>query len=136
MTMAASLLGRPGDPPGSAGQGGGDEGNGGNDRRGTGGSSWAEMLSSSLPKSWNKNVLEVSLEKDIPGSFTVSESDCARMMKKIGLVGGPQGNLEEVQICPNGRGTILFTLKKEIQIGNFCSHDVLEITSWIRYKNH
>ena len=131
--MAASLPVRPGEP-GYAGGGGGDDGGGG--RRGPGRGSRAEMLSSTLPTSWNKNVLEVTLDKDEAGAFNVSQIDCAKMMRKIGLVGGVGGNLEEVQICPNGRGVILFTLKKEAQIGNFCTHDVLEITaSGIRATN-
>ena len=130
--MAASHS-RPGDP-GYAGGGGGGDGGGG--RRGPGRGSWAEMLSSTLPTSWNKNVLEVSLDKDVTGAFIVSEIDCAKMMRKIGLVGGVGGNLEEVQICPNGRGVILFTLKKDVQIGNYCTHDVLEVTvSGIRATN-
>ena len=33
------------------------------------GRSWAERLRSTLPTSWNKNVLEVILEKDGRGSF-------------------------------------------------------------------
>ena len=47
--------------------------------------SWAEMLSSTLPSSWNKNVMECVLEKDDRGPFYVNEKDCARMMQKVGL---------------------------------------------------
>ena len=48
--------------------------------------SWAEVLGRSLPNSWNKNVLEIVLEKDFKGPFTVSDNDCARLFKKWGLI--------------------------------------------------
>ena len=92
---AARLHGRPGDPGyagGGGGSGGGGDGGGG--RRGPGRGSWAEMLSSTLPTSWNKNVLEVTLDKDESGAFNVSQIDCAKMMRKIGLVGGVGGTLK------------------------------------------
>ena len=53
--------------------------------RGGGGRSWAELLGSSLPSSLNKNILEVCLDKDERGAFVVSQTDCARMMRKLGL---------------------------------------------------
>ena len=93
------------------------------------GRSWAERLRSTLPTSWNKNVLEVILEKDGRGSFLVSENDCARMLRKIGLDMTPGAQVEGVQICPNGRGIILITLKKEVPIDIYCGHDVFEVTS-------
>ena len=93
--------GRPAGPPGSGPGRPGGKGKG----------SWAEMLSSSLPTCWKKNVLEVILDKDERGSFNVSESDCARMMQKIGLDIRPGDHVETIQICPNGRGIILITLK-------------------------
>ena len=98
-------------------------------RPGTGYRSWAERLRSTLPTSWNKNVLEVILEKDGRGSFLVNENDCARMLKKIGLDMTPGTQVEGVQICPNGRGIILITLKKEVPIDPYCGHDVFEVTS-------
>ena len=93
-----------------------------------GGKSWASLLSSSLPSAWNKNVLEVVLEKDERGSFNVKEDDCARVMRKLGLDPKPGIHVESVQICPNGRGVILITLKKDVPIERFCRHDVLEVT--------
>ena len=121
--MATSLLGAPS-------RDGGNEA----DTRGAGGrgqfrGSWAEMLSRNLPTSWNKNVLEVILEKDQPGSFNVSDIDCARVMKKIGLDQRPGVQVEGIQICPNGRGIILITLMKEVTIEAFCRHEVFEVTS-------
>ena len=97
--------------------------------RGPGRGSWAEVLSSTLPTSWRKNILEVVLEKDFPGSFTVSHEDCARVMKKIGLDVRPDVHVETIQICPNGKGIILITLKKEVPIENYCRHDVFVVTS-------
>ena len=96
---------------------------------GKGRGSWAEMLSSTLPKCWKNNVLEVVLEKDERGAFNVSESDCARMMQKIGLDIRPGIHVETIQICPNGRGIILITLKKEVSIDHFCRYDVFEVTN-------
>lgn len=93
-----------------------------------GGKSWAALLKSNLPSAWNKNVLEVVLEKDERGSFNVSESDCARVMRKVGLDPRPGIHVEGVQICPNGRGVLLITLKKEVHIEQFCRHDVFEVT--------
>ena len=58
----------------------------------------------------------------------MKEEDCARMMRKLGLDQRPGIHVESVQICPNGRGVILITLKKDIQIERFCCHDVLEVT--------
>jgi hypothetical protein len=40
----------------------------------------------------------------------------------------PGIHLEGVQICPQGRGVIFITLKKEEEIARFCRYDVLEIT--------
>ena len=94
----------------------------------SGSRTWAERLSSTLPTCWNKNILEVILEKDSRGSFIVNESDCARMMRKIGLDIRPGVQVEGVQICPSGRGLILITLKKEVKIESFCGHDVFEVT--------
>ena len=103
---------------------------------GGGGKSWAALLSSNLPSAWNKNILEVVLEKDERGSFNVSESDCARVMKKLGLDQRPGIHVESVQICPNGRGVLLITLKKEVSIERFCRHDVFVVTeSGIRAIN-
>ena len=92
---------------------------------------YAEMLGSTLSPGLNKNVLEVVLEKDQRGSFVVSHQECARVMSKIGLDSRPgvHVDVEAVQICPNGRGIILITLKQEINIASFCRHEVFEVTS-------
>ena len=90
--------------------------------------SWAERLGSSLSTTLNKNVLKVVLEKDDRGAFIVNDEDCARMMKTIGLDPLPGGQVEVVQICPNGRGVIFITLKDSVQIDSFCRYDVLAIT--------
>ena len=96
--------------------------------RGGGGRSWAELLGSSLPSSLNKNILEVCLDKDERGAFVVSQTDCARMMRKLGLDSVPGIQVEGVQICPNGRGVILITLKDNVQAEMFCRHDIFEVT--------
>ena len=83
------------------------------------GRSYAALLSSNLPSTWNKNVLEIVLEKDARGSFNVSEVDCARVLRKLGLDPRPGVHVESVQICPNGRGVLLITLKKEVTIEMF-----------------
>ena len=126
-----------GDQDGGAhGPGSGDRAADISSRPGPGDKSWAERLRSTLPTSWNKNVLEVVLEKDGRGSFIVSENDCARMLKKIGLDMTPGAQVEGIQICPNGRGIILITLKKEVPIDTYCGHDVFEVTnSGIRVVN-
>ena len=91
--------------------------------------SWAQLLGSSLPSNWDKNVLEVILQKDDRGAFNVSDEDCARLMKKLGLDQRPGIHVETVQICPNGRGVILITLRKDVQIERFCRYDVMEVTT-------
>ena len=91
--------------------------------------SWAQLLGSSLPSNWEKNVLEIILQKDGPGAFVVSDEDCARLMKKLGLDQRPGVHVEAVQICPNGRGIILITLKKEVPIENYCRYDIIEVTA-------
>ena len=50
------------------------------------------------------------------------------MMKTIGLDPLPGGQVEVVQICPNGRKVIFITLKDSVQIDSFCRYDVLAIT--------
>ena len=91
----------------------------------------AQLLGSNLPTCWDKNVLEVVLEKDDRGMFMVSQEDCAcaRLLAKLGIDQRPGVHLETVQICPTGRGVILITLKKEVQIDRFCRYDVLEVTA-------
>ena len=90
--------------------------------------SWAYMLGRSLPNSWDKNILEIVLEKDLKGPFTVTENDCARLLSKIGLDTRVGVHIEEIQICPNGKGLILVTLKAGIPVGNFCRYEVLQVT--------
>lgn len=100
------------------------------------GGSWAQMLGSTLPTRLSKNVLEVVLDKDDRGGFNVSDSDCFRMMKKIGLDAIPGQQVEGVQICPQGRGVILITLRDGVALDVFCRYDVFEVTeSGIRAVN-
>ena len=117
----ASVAEGPGGQPGHHGGGVGDVSSG---RK-----SWAEMLGSTLSPGWNKNVLEIVLDKDQRGAFIVNDHDCAKVMRKIGLDPRPGVHVEAVQICPNGRGVILITLKPEVAIANFCRHDVFEVTA-------
>ena len=63
------------------------------------GKSFAEVLGSNLPTNF-KNILEVVLEKDEKGAFMVSDEDCARLLRKLGLDSRPGGQVEGVQICP------------------------------------
>ena len=106
--------------------------NGGLEGREPGGGgkkSWAELLGSSLPSGLEKNILEVVLDKDVKGPFIVSDSDCARMMRKVGIDLRSGVHVEGVQICPNGRGCILITMNKEVQLQRFCRYDNFEVTS-------
>ena len=91
--------------------------------------SWAQILGSNLPAQLNKNVLEIVLEKDDRGGFNVGDNDCAKAMWKLGIDVRPGVHVEEVQICPNGRGVILVTLKKGVPIERFCRFDVMDVTS-------
>ena len=84
--------------------------------QGGGGRSWAELLGSSLPSGLEKNILEIVLEKDVKGPFIVSDVDCARVMRKLGIDQRPGVHVESVQICPNGRGVIFITMKKDIDL--------------------
>ena len=99
-------------------------------------SSWAQVLGSTLPTRLNRNVLEIVLDKDAKGAFNVSDHDCFRVLKKIGLDPIPGEQVEGVQICPNGRGVILVTLKDGVALDRFCRYDVFEVTnSGIRAVN-
>ena len=100
------------------------------EQRGGGGkkTSWAKLLGNSLPSSLDKNVLEVVLQKDERGGFNVSDDDCARLMRKLGLDLRPGVHVEEVQNCPLGRGVIFITLKKEVLIEKYCRYDVIQVT--------
>ena len=113
-----------GAPPGGVGGGAASWGN----QIGGGGKSYAALVSSNLPSTWSKNVLEIILEKEAKGSFNVSEEDCVKVMRKLGLDPRPGVHVESVQICPNGRGVLLITLKKEVPIDKFCHHDVFQVT--------
>ena len=95
----------------------------------TGKRSWASVLGGSLPKRDNKNVLEIVLEKSVKGSFIVSESECVHLMGKLGIDPKPGVHAEGVQICPQGRGVIFITVRKEINLAQFCRHDVIEATA-------
>ena len=90
--------------------------------------SWASVIERSLIRSSEKNILEVVLEKDVRGSFSVSESDCAKYLMKLGLDLKPGVQVDGVQICPNGRGVILVTLKSDVDISEFCRYDVVDLT--------
>ena len=89
---------------------------------------WAQLLGSTLPNTLNKNILEVVLEKDNKGAFLVTDNDCAKLMRKIGLDLRPGVHVEGVQLCPNGRGVILITLKDGVGIDSFCMYDTLQVT--------
>ena len=117
--------------------GGGDEGGGdGGGSQGASRGSWAQVLGSNLPSSWNKNVLEVVLEKDDRGAFIVSAVDCANMMRRLGIDQRQGVHVESVQICPTGRPVILITLKQNVDINRFCRYDVFDVTaSGIRAVN-
>ena len=108
--------------------GGRDRPGGDSREQGKTGMSWAQLLGSTIPTSMNKNILEVVLEKDYRGAFAVSEEECARLIKKIGIDQLPGGHLDGVQICPNGRGVIYMTLKENVKIENFCRYDVIAVT--------
>ena len=48
----------------------------------------------------------------------------------------PGVHVDSFQICPNGRGVLLISLKKDIPIEDFCRHNVFEVTeSGIRAVN-
>ena len=66
--------------------------------------SWADILGSSLPPSWNKNILELILEKDQRGPFFAKDSECAKVSTIIGI--NLTSDFEAVQIYPSGRGVI------------------------------
>ena len=91
--------------------------------------SWAEVLGSTLPPDWNKNILEVILQKNGSGPFKVSDDDCAKLLRKIGLQVTQGGEIEAVQICPNGRGVILITLKSHIAPDSYTCHNVIEVNN-------
>ena len=90
--------------------------------------SWAQRIGNSAYARINKNIIEVILEKDNAGAFLVSDSDCARLLTKLGLDLRPGIHIEGVQVCPDERGVIIGTLKDNGNPENFCRHDVLQVT--------
>ena len=104
------------------------EGSAAVDSGGTKSTSWAQRLGGSLPSRLQRNVLEIGLEKDQRGAFHVSDEECAKLLDKIGLGSLPIGQIEGVQICPNGKGVIYVILKDGIKLDNFCKHDVFTVT--------
>ena len=44
----------------------------------------------------------------------------------MGVNSKPGVHVEEIQICPNGRGVIFVTLRKDVAIEQFCRYDVIE----------
>ena len=114
--------------------GGGIEGGGGNSTQeshqpnpGGGTRTWSSVLSRGITPAKDNNVLEVVLEKDNKGSFSVSEQDCCNLMRRLGLDQRPGVHVTGVQICPNGRGVIYITLKQEVELGRYCRFDVLDV---------
>ena len=99
--------------------------------------SWAEVLGKNIPNgSWNRNVLEIFLEKDERGPYNVTHEECLKLMKKVGIDTQPGVQVEEIQICPNGRGIIFITLRKSVEISQFCRYDVIEVNdSGVRAVN-
>ena len=93
-----------------------------------GGTSWAKHVGDCVPNQLNKNILEVILEKDNRGPFNVSESECAKLIERLGINLLPGGEVEGVQLCPNGRGIILITLKDHIESEKYCRYDVFEVS--------
>ena len=90
--------------------------------------SWAQLVGSTLPSSWNRNILEVVLEKDDRGYFNVSEVDCSHLLLKLGIDTRSSQQIDTVQICPNGRSVILITFKQGVEIDKFSRYDVIEVT--------
>ena len=91
--------------------------------------SWAAVLGRSRVSVPRKNELEVVLEKNFKGSFSVSDIECAKFLFKIGIYMKSWAEIEGVQICPNGRGVIFITLKENVNIDRFCCYDVIEVSS-------
>ena len=89
---------------------------------------FAAVLGKSLAPPPNKNVLEVILQKDIRGSFAVTESECAKFLTKLGI-NLVSGGVEAVQICPNGRGIIFITMKETVDISKYCRYDVIDVSA-------
>ena len=58
--------------------------------------SWAEVLGSTHPPNWNKNVLEIVLEKDSFGPFSVSDNEYAKLLTKIGVIFVGSGQIEAI----------------------------------------
>ena len=114
------------------GKPGGEEiGNGAPSTKGTGAikKTWASVLGKNLAPTLDNNVLEVVLEKDTRGSFNVTEDEGANLIRRLGLDPRPGVQVVGIQICPNGRGVIYITLKKEVEIDRYCKYDVLDVTS-------
>ena len=95
---------------------------------------WADVLGSNIPTSWNKNVLEILLEKDDRGAFLVSDVECAKLMSKIGLEIS-SNKVDAVQICPNGRGVIFITLKNHVSIEDHIFNEIFEVSPKVRVIN-
>ena len=91
--------------------------------------SWALVTERSIASSVNRNVLEKVLEKDSRGSFSVSETECARFLTKVGLDTRYGNHVEGVQICPNGRWVIYITLQKDLDINKFCRYAIIDVSS-------
>ena len=79
--------------------------------------SWASLSSKGSHLRLNKNVMEILLEKDVRGAFSVNESEAARVIQKLGV--DIQSHAEMVQICPLGRNVIQVTLKQNVDMSKF-----------------
>ena len=90
--------------------------------------SWAAVLERSLVRTTAKNVLEVVLEKDFCGSYTVSQEECAKLLLKLGLDMRNASPIEAIQICPSGRGVLYIRLKDNVDLNKYCRYDVINVT--------
>ena len=92
--------------------------------------SWASLASKGSHIRLNKNVMEILLEKDVRGAFSVNESEAARVIQKLGV--DIQSHAEMVQICPLGRNVIQVTLKQNVDMSKFINKEAFEVKSGVR----
>ena len=96
------------------------------------GGSWASLLGATLPTRNDKNVMEIVLEKDTKGYFSVSDQEVAKALQKLGADLRPGVHIEAVQICPMGKNVIQVTLNKNVEIEKFSNKGLFEVKTGVR----
>ena len=97
-----------------------------------GGHSYSDKLKLNVKKSerLKRKVLEVTLETEKDVVLKIEDKDVAKLATRLGI--DIKCHLEGYQTCPGYSRKILFWLKNDVNIENFCKNEVFRVSDGIR----